>query len=288
MSGSAKFVSLVRERAKQSEAFPGIVRIGDRLARGMAAVFGHDCTVVPEALTVATVNDWRSAQTSGTLLARIKLHPLNGAVTFAVPLALMMQLVDLHYGGTGDVTETRDKASAAEDLLFSRLAEQFKSLISPAWIDILPLTPELMPIGGPAPLGADASQIAVQPLSVRVGARLHQAACLYPLPLLRAVPQLLNSTELSEDDENRADPVWQGRLANAVMNVRLPVRTIFARPELPLSQLMSLMPGDIIPICLPNHLPVTVSGRHFAHGTVGETGGRAAIKIDRIEEGFAA
>jgi flagellar motor switch protein FliM len=288
MSGSAKFVSLVRERAEQSEAFPGIVRIGDRLARGMAAVFGHDCTVVPEALTVATVNDWRSAQTSGTLLARIKLHPLNGAVTFAVPLALMMQLVDLHYGGTGDVTETRDTASAAEDLLFSRLAEQFKSLIAPAWIDILPLAPELMPIGGPAPLGADASQIAVQPFSVRVGARLHQAACLYPLPLLRAVPQLLNSTELSEDDENHADPLWQGRLANAVMNVRLPVRTIFARPELPLSQLMSLMPGDIIPICLPNHLPVTVSGRHFAHGTVGETGGRAAIKIDRIEEGFAA
>ena len=169
MSGSARPVSLVRERAEHAETFPGIVRVGDRLARGIAAIIGHDCAVVPEPLAVASISDWRSAQPSGALMARIKLLPLKGAITFAVPLALMMQLVDLHYGGTGESSENRATASAAENLLFVRIAGQFKDVIAPAWTDILPLAPELEPAGAPVAVGSETSQIAVQPFTIRVG-----------------------------------------------------------------------------------------------------------------------
>ena len=78
-------------------------------------------------------------------------------------------------------------------------------------------------------------------------------------------------------------PVEFDALIDAVMQVHLPVRSIFARPQVPLAKLLSLRAGDVIPVCLPDFLPVTVAGRQFAHGTVGEAGGRAAIKINSIE-----
>ena len=58
-----------------------------------------------------------------------------------------------------------------------------------------------------------------------------------------------------------------------------------ASEELPLGRLLNLKAGDVIPICLPSHIPVTVAGRLFAQGTVGEANGRAAICIEKIEQG---
>ena len=49
------------------------------------------------------------------------------------------------------------------------------------------------------------------------------------------------------------------------------------------ADLLALRPGDVIPISLPQHIPLTVAGRLFAHGTLGEADGRAAIRISRIE-----
>ena len=86
-------------------------------------------------------------------------------------------------------------------------------------------------------------------------------------------------------NSKKIDPVWRGKLSDAVMHVQFPVRSIFARPELSAAKLVTLQAGDIIPVCLPSHLPVTVAGRLFAHGTVGEAGGRAAIRIKNIAQG---
>ena len=69
----------------------------------------------------------------------------------------------------------------------------------------------------------------------------------------------------------------------SVSQVCLPVRSILARPELPLSRIMTLQPGDVIPLTMPRNVPLTVAGRLFAHGTIGESNGRAAIRIESIQ-----
>ena len=52
-----------------------------------------------------------------------------------------------------------------------------------------------------------------------------------------------------------------------------------------LVKLLSLEVGDIIPITMPRQVPVTVAGRKFALGSIGEANGNAAIMIDQIEKG---
>ena len=74
------------------------------------------------------------------------------------------------------------------------------------------------------------------------------------------------------------DPDARDRMIAALMQVCLPVRSVFVRPEMPIARLLALRPGDVIPISLPQHIPLTVAGRLFAHGTLGEADGRAAIR----------
>ncbi len=80
------------------------------------------------------------------------------------------------------------------------------------------------------------------------------------------------------------DPVWQSGLTRAVMDVPFAVRSVLAEPVVPLSLLMDLKPGDVIPIDLGHEIPLLVAANRFACGTMGHANGRAAIRLDRIDD----
>jgi flagellar motor switch protein FliM len=78
------------------------------------------------------------------------------------------------------------------------------------------------------------------------------------------------------------DHFWQAQMDRRVEQVRLPVKTVLARPNLKMSELMALKPGDVIPINIGRHLPLIVGDRVYAHGTVGEQDGTAAFMIEKL------
>ena len=105
---------------------------------------------------------------------------------------------------------------------------------------------------------------------------------LYPIAALRSVEHELAAK--AHDDATSRGTEWRHRLAAAVGGVRVKARTVLARPELSVSELMQLQPGDVIPVTLPAHVPLLVEGRRIALGTIGEHDGRAALKIELIEQ----
>jgi flagellar motor switch protein FliM len=107
--------------------------------------------------------------------------------------------------------------------------------------------------------------------------------CAYPQAALRGIAGAEPVPEMR--DLPQTDPAWSGALNKALKDVRLPVRSVLARPEISLVKLLSLEVGDIIPITMPRQVPVTVAGRKFALGSIGEANGNAAIMIDQIEKG---
>ena len=74
------------------------------------------------------------------------------------------------------------------------------------------------------------------------------------------------------------------------MAVRFPVRSVLAEPVVPLSTLMALKPGDVIPINVTPDVPVMVGRDRLGAGTVGAANGRAAIKLTQLAriEGLSA
>jgi len=205
----------------------------------------------------------------------------------SVPPSLIIALVDAYYGGDGAVEPLRAAFGAAEHRLFDRVAAAAGEAIGAGWAEVAPLVPALT---GSVFAAADISfgklddLVVVQQFNVS-GSEV-PVAIVYPLAALRGVagPDMC-SAGASAENASELDTVWQRRLTDAVMQSCLPVRTVIARPIVPLARLMSLAPGDFIPVTLPARVPLTVAGRLLAHGTIGEANGRAAIMIDKIEPG---
>lgn len=290
-SAAAPVVDAVRLGSRPSAPpdFPGLGRIAPRIARGLTSAFassGGATRVTGGEIRTQALADWKSGQGTGAAVARFRDRKLKGGMLLAVPARLVTSLVDRFYGGDGAVPMAQPVFGLAEQRLFDRLAEAAAEALAAAWSDVEPLAPKL---SGSAFGAADIAfgkaddVVIVQRFTSEdpvVGAGAVEIV--YPLSALRGIPALLSA---GEDGAEDFDPHWQTRLHDAVMQTRLPVRTVLARPTVALGRLLSLAPGDVIPVTLPARVPLTVAGRLFAHGTIGEANGHAAIKIDKFEQG---
>ena len=61
-----------------------------------------------------------------------------------------------------------------------------------------------------------------------------------------------------------------------------PIRSVLAEPVVPLSMLMELKTGDVIPISFGPTAPVMVGRDCLGTGTVGTSNGRAAIRLTTL------
>jgi flagellar motor switch protein FliM len=290
-------------RSTEHPALPGLDQIGKRVARGLRSVFADlgypQAQLVCADVQIIPYGDWRAAQPAIIGLCRFHMKPMKGSVLMASPAALIGGLVDLFYGGTGGGTgagtgagtgkrqATDHGLSLAEMRLLSRMGEAVASVLDASWGSIAPVTTTLAAVKTDASdvaLTKDDAFVAVQHFALS-GDTLGPAtlAFVYPVAALRPFDAVFDAAV--RDAAPPIDPIWRGRMADAAMRIRLPLRTIFARPELPVARLLGLTVGDVIPLTLPDHIPVTVAGRLFAHASVGESSGRAAVRIEKIVEG---
>lgn len=77
---------------------------------------------------------------------------------------------------------------------------------------------------------------------------------------------------------------WSQQILSRSGQVPLPVRSELAVASMPASRLMALQPGDVLPIAMPDLIPVIVSGQHFASAKIGEWHGCAALRIEALNE----
>ena len=280
--------SLLLRKAEGSYAYPAL--------DGVAVQFGRSLRDLIRALGVPAIQveradaetvsfaDWTAA-TAPAIFWRYHAPPLKGPVLLAAPRPLLLQLVDIFYGGKGALSAEREELTDAEDRFAARLGRDMGLQLAAAWGDKLSLEPELDCVTcDPAKLAAVRAddELFVQRFVLR-GAPFEgrTIACAYPLAALRGVAGAEPAPELP----GAANPVWAGALNKALREVRLPVRSVLARPEISLVRLLALEVGDIIPLGMPRHVPVTVAGRSFAVGSIGEANGNAAIMIEQIEKG---
>lgn len=273
-----------------STDLPGLARVGAKLSRAMQdamAALGGAPKVVCGEVRTTTFSEWKAALGTNVAIGRYKERAVKGGMLVSAPVKLVAALVDIFYGGTGDIDGSRKHIGVADQRLFMRFAERLGSGMVPAWSDVAAFDPELTGCVFDAEsvaFGKPDISIVVQQFAVhdaRAGKGVVEIV--YPLAALRAIVGLHEVD--GEVEPVEIDSAWRNRMSDAVMQARLPVRTILARPTVPLSQLLALAPGDVIPLTLPARVPVTVAGRLMAHGTIGEANGRAAIKIDKIEQG---
>ena len=281
--------SLLLRKAEGSYAFPALDSVANQFARSLrdlVRALGTPAIQVERASgEQMSFTEW-NASAAPAIFWRYHAPPLKGPVLIAAARPLILQLVDIFYGGKGQLAAEREDLTDAEERFAARLGRDMGLQLAAAWRDKLAIEPELDCVTtDPAKLAAVRAddEMFVQHFILR-GAPFEgrTIACAYPLAALRGIA----GTEILETQAaNDADPLWSNALNKALRDVRLPVRSVLARPEISLVKLLALEIGDIIPLAMPRHVPVTVAGRSFAVGSIGEANGNAAIMIEHIEKG---
>ncbi len=276
-------------RISDEAALATVAAIGPKIARGLRAVLqasGGTIAIECEGPRTSSYAQWQRGSAPTVALAQYRDRAIRGGVLCALPVALIAAQVDRFFGGSGAIAPGQPRIGVAEERLLARLAVRLAEVLAAGWADILPLSPAVVATSFTdydIAFGAANMRVIVQPFEFTdADTGSGSIDLVYPLAALQALPApVVRKAHPAEI----ADPHWRERLADAVMQTRFRVRTVIARPDLPLSRLIALAPGDLIPLTLPAFVPVTVGGRLIAQGTIGEANGRAALKIASLEHG---
>ncbi|SFP95661.1 FliM/FliN family flagellar motor switch protein [Sphingomonas rubra] len=256
-----------------------------RLARSLRAVweplFRQDVRSFAEPLGVQRFGDYR-IERGDTLAAWVPLamSPANGTAWLVIDAALVLELLDLFFGGTGAVPSPLPaEFSPAAEAMAARIGQQVAGPLGAAWE---PLTHASF-VPGTVETGADIDgddAVIVTRFGIAAGTAAPVFVDLvYSVAALKAHGASLTGKVL---DKAEPDPVWRNNLTRATMQVRFPVRSVLAEPIVPLATLMDLKAGDVIPISIDANVPVMVGRDRLGHGTVGTANGRAAIRLTSL------
>ena len=290
-SGTVRSFAFGSDAGRPMPALPALDRMNERMIRRMRELIEPFARtkprVIAEPTRICSFADWQAEQPEFTSLSLYGFKPLKGAIMLSIEPTFVSRLVDAFYGGSGVPSSTRAREfTATEESLLGRLAENLIGALAEVWSEVVPVRPQLRSREtnvGFASIARAEDPIAVSRFTVAPwDQQPSNLEFIYPVASLRSVEAEL-AAKANEDATSRGDE-WRQRLSAAIGEVRIKARTVLARPQLSLSELMQLQPGDVIPVNLPARVPLLVEGRRIAVGTVGENDGRAALKIEKLEQ----
>lgn len=289
--GPARPFAFGAEAARPTPTLPAIDRLNERMVRRLRDVIEPFARAKPKIGAAPTLvrkfADWQAEQPEFTSLSLYNFKPMKGPILLKIEPEFVSRLVDAFYGGSGTVTTRRTREfTGTEESLLGRLATDLIDALAEIWAEIVPIRASLRAREtniGFATLAKPDEAVAVSQFTIQPWpGESATIEFLYPLAALRSVEAALAAK--TPDDVGQRNAEWRARLDSALGEVRVEARTVLARPELSLSELMNLQAGDVIPVSLPAQVPLIVEGRRIAIGAVGEHDGRAALRIERVEQ----
>lgn len=268
--------------------------LNERLARGLRQAFQPMLRVQPRvdagSVTLESYENYADAFDAFLSLNTIRMEPLKGHGLVVFKPELVGALVDAYFGGKGVPPLSRlSEFTPAEDRVIQAVLDRIFEAMNGAWGDISPL--KFSHVGSEShpqffSFLEDRDMIVVTRFLVHLPRGLSSPIdIVYPLQSLKPLLPLLRMRVFTE--QGQADPRWNRKLKTALLDVELPIRSILAEPTVPLSTIVALKPGDVIPITVPEELHMLVERTPFGIGAPGEANGNAALKIRAIAQPIA-
>lgn len=260
-------------------------------ARSVRALFEpllrRELRVWAEPLVVQHFADYRAERPDVlTAWLPLRMAPLQGQALAVFDGKFVLELLDQFFGGPGEApNQLPSEFTPAAEAMIGRLGAMLIKPLQSAWeplarIEFHPGHPE----ASPALLTDFDADDAVVVTRFGIAAGVAPPSffdIVYPVGALK--PHAPSLTGKVHGRTAEPDPAWRSGLMRATMGVRFPVRSVLAEPMIPISKLMALKTGDVIPISFGAEVPVMVGGDRLGAGTVGTSNGRAAIKLTSFE-----
>jgi flagellar motor switch protein FliM len=274
---------------RPAERLTGLERMGDKMARAIRPaiepIARARVSVTAEPLEMRPYQEWQDEQPDFSALNLYRLRPLKGGMLIQIDANFIANLVEIFYGGAPGATVKRKAGdfTASEELLLNRLLEKIAGILASHWNEV---TPVELAFGlretnaAMLPFLRGDEMVVVQKFTIGAGVSPTVISVLYPLAMLRPIEEKLETRV--QDEDTAASEDWRWRMGEALAQVTLPVRSVLARPEISVAELLALKPGDVIPINIQPRTPLLAGARRIADGVIGEQDGRAALMIEKV------
>jgi flagellar motor switch protein FliM len=285
---------LLRQGPGAAELLPLLARLGDRLARRMAAalapLLGGEAPLVtcnaPREGNLSTLHGAIATLAANSLLGVNDTAPLFVSIE-AEPV---LRIVDRAFGGKGEApAPLPERFPMAAELMVGRMEALIADHLGAALAvtagralgaSIPAITPQRrdsnLAMLAPFPEG---QPLALMSMDVNDGSpHPWQITLAMPIGTLARLFGYAEGAETLSTSLNRAIASPGDAPFDALP---LQVSAIIVDMRVPFSAVANLAPGDVIPVSIARSVPLRVGEATFAHGTIGAVDERVAVQISR-------
>ncbi len=218
-----------------------------------------------------------------TSLNMVRFRPLKGTGLITMEARLVFILVDNFFGGDGryhakiEGREFTPTERRIIQMLLKLIFEDYKESWSPVMdVSFEYLDSEVNP--SMANIVSPTEVVVISSFHIELdggGGDFHVAL---PYSMLEPIRELLDAGVQSDKEDT--DMRWSKALRDEIMDVSVAINTKFLEVDIPLSQIMDLQAGDIIPIEMPDHITVLIEDLPTFRAKLGRSRENIALKIE--------
>lgn len=273
---------LLRPAPAASELLPTLARLGDRLARSLAAGLGRMSGGEAPAVRCNAPRECGMAELAGEiapLAANSLLTPdtRNAPFLASIEAAAVLRMVDRAFGGKGHAPSPLPEAFPfSAELLIARLEAIVAAAASEAFgaqvggsIQAIARNgdlAQLSPFAGGTPM-------------VALTIEIHEAPAAWTLTLAFPLASLTDLVGAAQPAPKAGPRVQANPAEEPFGDMPLPVTAVLVDMRIGFAQLSALKVGDILPVAVARSVPLKIADKTIAHGTIGEVDDRVAVQI---------
>lgn len=217
-----------------------------------------------------------------TSLNMVRFRPLKGTGLITMEARLVFILVDNFFGGDGryhakiEGREFTPTERRIIQMLLKLIFEDYKEAWSPVMdVSFEYLDSEVNP--SMANIVSPTEVVVISSFHIELdggGGDFHVAL---PYSMLEPIRELLDAGVQSDKEDT--DMRWSKALRDEILDVPVELSTKFLEVDIPLSQVMNLEEGDIIPIEMPEHVTVLIEDLPSFRAKLGKSRENIALQI---------
>ncbi len=278
---------IVRERLHTLEV------INERFARqfrmNLFNLLRRNADITVESMRYQRFSDFTDETPTPTNINIISMKPLRGSALVVFPHAMVSMIVENLFGGDGRFM-TRNEArefTSTEQRIINRVLNLAIDAYQESWRAVHPLEISFIR----SEMQPKFAAITSSPSEIVVTTTFHlevghlESSFKICMPYAMVEPLRDKLTNLRADiSGNSDDQAWRQRISKELQSSTVEVITDFVEIPLKLPQVMSLKPGDVLPIDLPETVTATVNELPVMECEYGSLDDRRALKVRRMLE----
>jgi flagellar motor switch protein FliM len=241
--------------------------------------------VTVESIEQLSYDEYVRATPNPTYLSVLSVSPLPGVALFQLPLEIGFAMVDMLLGGHGgEGTDQGRPLSDIEVTLLRDLMSRVLGELRYAFESVVVFEPQVVQVeSNPqfAQVAAPSDMIVVTTFDVRINSSQGRATLAFPYGSLTPVLDSFTGNVVMAERDAAIVALAQQHLRDRVAEAAVDVRVCFDPVRLTSAEIVSLRPGDIVPLgqSINSSLTVSVANSPTFVGRPARRGKRLACQI---------